>query len=296
MNERYEMTWSEVFERLTRIANGIGDVRVYGVPRGGAVVAGMLGALDKSITPVADPDACNVFVDDIIDSGRTRDEWLKSYPGAPFRALVDKTGADGTLEHRWVVFPWELRDETADLEDTVTRQLEWIGEKPTREGLVGTPRRYLKALQEMTAGLHMDPAEPLKVTFDEAHDEIVCVAGINFVSVCEHHLLAFTGTIDFAYIPAGKIVGLSKIPRMVDALARRPQVQERLVTQIADTFVRALAPRGVMVIASATHSCMSCRGVRSNGSMVTSVVRGIFKEQAESRAECMALLARARRE
>lgn len=295
MTAPHVMRWPEVFARVDALAARLGHAVVAGVPRGGAVVAGLLAARFPNTIRLADGhDLVNAVVDDIIDSGRTREEWAKACPGARFDALVNKRGADSELG--WVVFPWEARDETSDIEDTVTRQLQWIGDNPAREGLKGTPRRYLKALQEMTAGLHMDPAAPLQVTFDEKHDEIVCVAGIDFVSVCEHHLLAFTGVIDFAYIPDGKIVGLSKIPRMVDALARRPQVQERLVTQIAETFVRALNPRGVMVIARATHSCMSCRGVRSDGSMITSVVRGIFKEQPESRAECMALLARSRTE
>ena len=182
------------------------------------------------------------------------------------------------------------KHDTSDILDTVIRQLEFIGEDPTRAGLVDTPRRYLKALAEMTAGLHQDPAEPLKKVFDEDHDQVVCVRGMEFTSLCEHHLLGFTGVVHFAYVPNGKVVGLSKIPRMVNILARRPQVQERLTTQIVDTFCDTLHPAGAMAVIEGKHSCMSCRGVRSSGSMITSVVRGCFKEKPEARAEALALM------
>ncbi len=165
-----------------------------------------------------------------------------------------------------------------------------IGENPDREGLQDTPKRWLKALHEMTEGLNEDPQVPLQRVFDEKHDEIVVVRGIDFTSVCEHHLLPFEGTVDFAYLPSGKVVGLSKIPRFIHTLARRPQVQEKLTGQIADEFQKALDPRGIMVRVQAVHSCMRLRGVRSDGSMVTSVVRGVFKDKPEARAEALALM------
>lgn len=177
-----------------------------------------------------------------------------------------------------------------DAEAGIRTVLHYLGEDPDREGLAETPARFVRALEELCIGLAKDPAEPLGTVFDEEHDEIVCVKGMPFCSLCEHHLLGFTGVVHFAYVPKGKVVGLSKIPRMVETLARRPQVQERLTTQIAEVFTEKVQPLGVMVVIEGSHSCMSCRGVRSAGSMVTSVVRGCFKEKAEARAEAMALM------
>jgi len=285
---KVEFSWDEIRLLLADLAVKIPKgASVFGVPRGGAIVAGML-AIGHGVSIAADEQSADVIVDDIIDSGATMKRLAK---GRPFLALVDKLGAD-TFSGRWIVFPWEHRDVSADIEDTVIRQLQAIGEDPTREGLRDTPRRYLGAMKEMTRGMHMDAAAPLARTFSEDHDEVVCVSGINFDSLCEHHLLGFGGTVDFAYIPRGKVVGLSKIPRMIGILAARLQVQERLTTQIAGTFSDALNPRGVMVVIRSTHSCMRCRGVRSQGQMVTSVVRGLFKTDHISRAEALDLMRR----
>lgn len=297
MTEKIHFGWPDVMARLARIHGAIeytsvpeGDA-VYGVPRGGAVVAGLLAAKYGYRVVDAAEDA-DIIVEDIIDSGATREritEQLSQGPYAPqFCALVDKQGADKGIG--WVVFPWEERDESADIADTVVRQLELIGEDPTREGLKDTPRRYIKALQELCSGVGQDAAAPLAKTFNEDHDEIVCVKNMPFSSLCEHHLLGFTGVVHFAYVPKGKIVGLSKIPRMLHILASRPQVQERLATQIVETFDKALTPVGVMAVIEGRHSCMSCRGVRSQGEMVTSVVRGCFKDKPEARAEALALM------
>jgi len=246
-------------------------------------------AMNPAIKVVGQPSTADFIVDDIIDSGATRDRMAADYGGIKFVAIVDK-GDARDRELGWVVFPWEGRDETADIEDTVIRQLEFIGEDPTRDGLKDTPRRYIKALRELTAGMNADPAIPLGKVFDEHHDEIVVVRGIDFVSLCEHHLLPFSGQVDFAYLPVGKVVGLSKIPRFIQALASRPQVQERLTTQIADTFCDLVKPGGVVVVVRAQHSCMRLRGVKSTGEMVTSVVRGAFKDEPEARAEALTLM------
>ena len=178
-----------------------------------------------------------------------------------------------------------------EVERAVRRLLEFIGEDPDRAGVKDTPRRFVEAMCELTSGLCQDAGKPLEVTFDEGYDEIVCVRDMPFVSLCEHHLLGFTGVVHFAYLPKdGRVVGLSKIPRMVEVLSRRPQVQERLTTEIASTFQRKVEPLGVAVVVEGRHSCMSCRGVRSTGTMVTSVVRGVFKDKPEARAEVMALM------
>lgn len=171
--------------------------------------------------------------------------------------------------------------------------LEAVGEDPDRDGLVRTPERVAKMYGEVLAGLHEDPAAHLAVTFEADHDEMVMVKDIPIYSLCEHHLVPFHGHAHIAYIPGvdGRITGLSKLARLVDGFARRPQVQERLTTQVADALALALKPRGVLVVVEAEHLCMGMRGVRKPGAItVTSAVRGIFKENASTRAEAMGLI------
>ncbi len=169
-----------------------------------------------------------------------------------------------------------------------------IGEDPEREGLRETPRRVAAAYAEMTIGLRMHAEEVLTTTFDLGHDEMVLVKDIEVLSLCEHHLVPFTGVAHVGYIPSadGRITGLSKLARLVDVFARRPQVQERLTTQVADSLVRILHPRGVIVVIECEHLCMTMRGVRKAGAKtVTSAVRGQLREPA-TRAEAMSLILR----
>ena len=179
------------------------------------------------------------------------------------------------------------------IERAVREILFAIGEDPDRDGLVRTPARVAEMYAEIFAGLSQDPASHLVVTFEAEHDEMVLVRDIALYSICEHHLVPFHGRAHVAYIPGddGRITGLSKLARLVDGFAKRPQVQERLTTQIADALVEALDPRGAFVMIEAEHLCMSMRGVRKPGTLtVTSAVRGLFKESAATRAEVMALL------
>ncbi|QIK71767.1 GTP cyclohydrolase I FolE [Propioniciclava coleopterorum] len=167
-----------------------------------------------------------------------------------------------------------------------------IGEDPDRDGLRNTPDRVARACAEMFAGLDQDPADYLGITFDIDHEELVLVKDIELWSTCEHHLLPFSGVAHVAYIPSpeGRITGLSKLARLVDVFARRPQVQERLTSQIADALVEHLNPQGVMVVIEAEHQCMTMRGVRKPGSKtVTSAVRGGLRNAA-TRAEAMSLI------
>ena len=167
-----------------------------------------------------------------------------------------------------------------------------IGEDPEREGLRDTPERVARACAEMFAGLDQDPADALSTTFDIEHDELILVKDIEVWSTCEHHLLPFSGVAHVAYIPSkeGRITGLSKLARLVDVYARRPQVQERLTTQVADALVEHLNPQGVMVVIEAEHQCMTMRGVRKPGSKtVTSAVRGALRNAA-TRYEAMSLI------
>ena len=169
--------------------------------------------------------------------------------------------------------------------------LEAVGEDPTREGLVDTPRRVADMYEEIFAGLASDPSEHLQVGFEEQHKEMIVLRDIPFNSVCEHHLLPFVGKAHVGYIPAGRIVGLSKLARVVEGFARRPQLQERLTSQIADAIDEALQPRGVGVIIEAQHFCMIVRGVKKPGStMVTSAMRGLFRNNPPTRAEFLSFV------
>ena len=168
-----------------------------------------------------------------------------------------------------------------------------VGEDPDRDGLVRTPTRVARMYEEIFAGLRENPAQHLTVTFEASHDEMVMVRDIPLYSACEHHLVPFHGVAHVAYIPGddGRITGLSKLARLVDGYARRPQVQERLTAQVADAMVEILQPRGVFVVIECEHLCMSMRGVRKPGSLtVTSAVRGLFKANPATRAEAMALI------
>jgi GTP cyclohydrolase IA len=179
------------------------------------------------------------------------------------------------------------------VEEGVRLILEGIGEDPGRDGLKDTPRRVADMYREVFSGLHQDPEAVVDVTFDAGHDEIIMVRDITLHSFCEHHLTVIAGRAHVAYIPArdGRITGLSKLARLVDVLSRRPQVQERLTTDIADVLERALNPRGVFVVIEAEHFCMSMRGVRKPGSeTVTSAVRGVFRRDPRTRAEAMSLI------
>jgi GTP cyclohydrolase I len=168
-----------------------------------------------------------------------------------------------------------------------------VGEDPDREGLRATPARVARAYAEIFAGLSINPDDVLQTTFDEDHDELVLVKDIPLYSTCEHHLIPWHGTAAVGYIPGehGRITGLSKLARVVDLYARRPQVQERLTSQVADAVMRRLDPRGVIVVVQAEHLCMAMRGVRKPGALtMTSAVRGIFQEDQRTRAEALSLI------
>lgn len=195
----------------------------------------------------------------------------------------------------------EQPQESMDLEKIaagVRLMLEGIGEDLQRAGLQETPRRVAEMYAEICGGLHEDPAAEIKVIPAETHDEIVMVKDIPFASICEHHLVPFTGVLHIAYIPkAGRIVGLSKLARIAEIFARRPQVQERLTTQIAELLYRGdLKPKGVMVVIEAVHMCMTMRGVKKPGATtITSAVRGVFRKDERTRIEAMAFLTENRR-
>ncbi len=174
-------------------------------------------------------------------------------------------------------------------EDAVISLIRLVGEDPAREGLIDTPRRVLQALREMTAGYSEDPAEILSTTFEETSDELIVLRGIEFYSICEHHLLPFYGTASIGYLP-GEVVGISKLARLVHCYGRRLQIQERLTRQIADAIQRYLHARGAAVIIKAHHLCMGCRGVKlPSTELVTSAMLGTLRDDAVTRAEFLRL-------
>lgn len=269
-------------------------LRAYGVPRGGvsALLAMLAVDYNGSLSPTSTPTDADIFVDDVIDSGETMRDYCDKYPGVPFVALVDKTDTNCPYKDDWVVFPWEGTVESS-IESNITRLIQFVGDDPHRGGLQETPARVAKAWQFWCKGYTEDPADVLKVFEDgaENYDEMVLVKDIPFYSKCEHHMADIFGTASIAYIPGGKIVGLSKLSRLLSVFARRLQVQERLTNQIADALEKHLGAKGVGVVIKARHMCMESRGICQQGHhTVTSALRGVIKESAEARAEFMALV------
>ena len=197
-------------------------------------------------------------------------------------------------QHEITTGPEPETESGVDLESikqAVRTILRAVGEDPDRDGLLETPRRVAKMYAEMFSGLQVDPGRHLDVTFPEVYDELVLVRDIPFTSMCEHHLLPFTGIAHVGYIPQGRVTGLSKLARVVEEVARRPQVQERMTQTIADLVETRLGSSGVAVVVQAEHSCMSIRGVRKHGSStITSALRGTFKTNQSSRSEVMSLI------
>jgi len=182
-------------------------------------------------------------------------------------------------------------DSLVRIERAVREIIEAIGEDPAREGLVDTPARVARMYAELFEGLRIDPAQYLKVGFEAGHDEMVILRDIPFYSVCEHHFMPFHGVAAVGYIPDGRVVGVSKLARLVEGYARRPQLQERLTGQVADALMETLRPDGVAVVIEAEHLCMTQRGVKKPGSrMVTSATRGLFRRNQATRAEFLSLV------
>ncbi len=210
-----------------------------------------------------------------------RDTDVGSLPGE----LAEENGA-----------PAQTAVDKPRIERAVREILAAVGEDPSREGLRETPARVARMYAELFAGLHDDPRVHLKKFFTEKYDEMVLVRDISFNSMCEHHLLPFTGVAHIGYVPSGKVVGLSKLARVVESVSRRPQVQERMTEQIANLLIEELQVKGVAVVIEATHSCMTIRGVRKPGSIcVTSAMKGIFRSNLSSRSEVMQLIYGGRR-
>lgn len=267
--------------------------KIYPIPRGGVPAAYAVGdhltGLNVTFDLVNTPEEANVFVDDVIDSGETCDLYLQRY-NKPFFALYDKINR--AEDRQWLIFPWEHNVEQST-EDIFVRLLQYIGEDPKREGLRETPARMARAWAEWTSGYGKDPKD-ICTMFDDvgSYDEMVVVRDIPFYSHCEHHLAPFFGTVTVGYIPGrnGRVVGLSKLGRVVGVYAQRLQVQERLTEQLAESIRDVLEPKGVGVIVKARHLCMESRGLSKQGhETVTTKMLGVFMNKPATRAEFLAM-------
>ena len=288
-----KVSWKQIEEQADRIAARWGDRprSIYGIPQGGVPLAVMVA--ERLKIPMIDEPALGMFtlvIDDLIDSGRTMQPYAKNFmTDAGFRKSHSPAhyAPDAPIIDDWISFPWEKNDGAPT--EAIVRMIEWIGDDPSREGLIDTPERVLKAWQEMMDGYKKDPAEILSVTFDVKFDEMVILRGIPFVSFCEHHLLPFEGSADVAYIPTDRVVGLSKLARLVDIYAKRLQVQERMTQQIREAIDQHLSPLGAGVVIRGSHTCMCYRGVKKRGEMITSSLSGRLRVDASARAEFLSL-------
>jgi GTP cyclohydrolase I len=263
----YKVTWNEVMSRVDRIVSKFDeDTLVYGIPRGGMIVAGLTGRVTDNV------HEANIIIDDLYDSGTTYKRWHERYPDKKFIFLFDKR-----KEHQntWLEFPWEYTGEK-EVEENVIRILEYLGEDATREGLKDTPKRYIKFWKEF-----LSPPDWKPTTFSaEGYDQMIIQTNIPFYSVCEHHLAPFFGTGAIAYIPNKKIIGLSKLARTLETFSRRLQNQERITNQVVDYLMEVLEPKGVGCIIKAKHLCMEMRGVKKhNTHTTTSALRGVFEKE-----------------
>lgn len=290
--------WKTTDELVAKLAERLrtdGHSFVYGIPRGGQVVAGLLVRFGMvACDRVADATA---LVDDVKDSGDTERRWYEETDMETYALLTKEPDGDTG----WIGFPWEPRDPTVEAHDHVTRLLEMLGQDVSSPGLKDTPRRVVAMLSDMTIGQRQNVDEILGTTFEAYSDEIVTVLGIPFYSLCEHHLVPFYGTVAIGYLPGkshrGKktskyaVLGLSKLARLVRLFSRRLQLQERMTWEIANALYesRDLQPQGVGVMVRGHHLCMKMRGVQSDGEMVTSALLGEFREHKGVRAEWFAL-------
>lgn len=282
-NRSIKLTWDIIFKQADEILNRIFETYpdidsdnplwIYGIPRGGQVVAGVLGYCTDKLKVSDKPDKADIIVDDLYDSGSTFKQWKEKYPQSDFYFLFDKR--QSSFANVWLEFPWE-REGKKEVEDNVRRILEYLGEDTNREGLIDTPKRYIKFWNEFLSPPDFNPT-----TFSaEGYDQMIIQSNIPFYSVCEHHLAPFFGQGYIAYLPDKKIVGLSKLARTLDKFSRRLQNQERITNEVVDYLMEVLEPKGVGCVLKAQHMCMEMRGVKKHNTFTTtSALRGVFLDK-----------------
>lgn len=265
---------------------------VYSVPRGGYLLGTLLAA-ELKLPIELNKNAITkdmLIVDDLVDSGKT----LSQFPNNDKAVLYVKNGKKKCVTYylhetnAWIKFPDEKDDE---VQEHIERIMQYIGEDTSREGLLETPKRVQKAYDEIFSGYKQNPKDLMKTFSQGTCEEMVILKNCEFYSTCEHHMFPFFGHISIGYLPNKKVIGISKLARLVDLYAKRMQIQERMTTQIADTIMKELDARGVYVVCEGVHFCMRSRGVKKqDASMITSAVRGTFKKDAKARQEFLALI------
>jgi len=293
--EKVYLKWNDVYAMIHQNYANCKDnfptdrpIKIFGIPRGGVYTAlSWMAVLPDAVELVDHPEACDMFVDDIIDTGATAKFYNEKY-GKPVAAML---ATDEATKLLWYVFPWEaLQAETGPTEN-VRRVLEYIGEEPDREGLLETPDRVVRSWEQLYGGYGKDPKAILKVFEEDTSDEMVVLKDIEFYSTCEHHMIPFFGKAHIAYIPNGKVVGISKLARLLEVFARRLQIQERLCQQVTKVLMEELGAKGAACVLEAQHLCMLARGVeKQNSVMVTSSTVGAFRDDPATRAEFMNLI------
>lgn len=296
MKEKVLITWDQFSKDLSNFKpdlgrlTPLGGINVYGVPKGGMIVAGFL-ASAYNYNNVYIPDVADIILDDIEDSGATRQYYQEKFPDIPFRTLYNAKDYDA-----WLVFPWESDHPSGpdgdSIEGNITRILQYIGEDPKRDGLKNTPARVVRSYQELFSGYGKDPKSLFTTFENDGYDSMVLLRDIELYSMCEHHMLPFYGRAHVAYIPNhGKIVGISKLARLVDLFSKRLQVQERICEQVTNTLMEELAPKGAACVIEAVHMCMCARGVgKQNSAMITSSLKGVFRTDLAVREELVNLI------
>lgn len=271
------------------------------VMRGGCIVASELSRLSGLPVETCVLEWGNpLIVDDLIDSGSTREKY-KDYDFACLHIkhgslnkllkgpLFNRTFFVQEIPNEWIHYWWEPEDTSKDIKDHVIRMIEYIGEDPTRKGLIETPDRIIRSWSELYKGYTQKEEDVYKVFEDEPYDQMVLMKDIEMYSMCEHHMLPFFGRAHVAYIPDGnRVIGASKLARLVDVFARRMQIQERICEQVTDSIMKYLKPKGAACVIEAAHMCMRMRGVGKQGSeMVTSSLKGVFLNDPATRMEFM---------
>jgi GTP cyclohydrolase IA len=261
---------------------------LYGVPRGG-VYAAMLLIPTEDFRLVETPEDADFIIDDIIDTGKTKEKYNKLFRSKPFFALVNKK-LHKEYSDSWISFPWERMQNDDGPKENVRRLLEYIGEDPDREGLKETPDRVIRSYAELFSGYKQNVESVIK-TFESDCSEMVLLKEIPFYSTCEHHILPFSGLASVAYVPDGRVIGVSKLARILEIYARRLQIQERLCQQVTECLMTYLKPKGAACVLKAQHLCMACRGVEKAGAtMVTSSLKGVFLQDPKTRSEFMSMI------
>lgn len=295
MNISHEQYQRDILAAVRKVNKKYANI--FAIPRGGYYVA-TIASNELGIPVIVDPKEINsntLLVDDLVDTGTTAKKWIEKTGCdllVAYATSYDKATYVGALReaNSWLIFP----DESGcGIEENFKRTLQYIGEDVTREGLVETPKRMRKAYDEIFAGYKTDPKDLVKTFIQGTCQEMVILKDCEFYSTCEHHFFPFFGKCSIGYLPNDKVIGVSKLARLLDCFARRMQIQERMTAQIADFLEQELGARGVYVVCEGVHFCMTSRGIKKqSASMVTSAIRGEFKADHAMRAEFLSLIGR----